>query len=62
MANRLDAFWSIELAAESADVYVDDIASWIKGQPPDVGEQLVAAARLAGAGHEVLQQTELAQR
>ena len=62
MADRLDAFGSIKLGAESADVDVDHVASRIKGQPPDVGEQLVTAARLAGAGHQVLQQEELAQR
>jgi hypothetical protein len=54
MAYRFDAVGSVEFAPQPADVDVDDVGAGVEGQAPHVGEQLVAAARLAGAGHQVL--------
>src|SRR2546421_1430486 len=62
MAYRLDSVGPVELAPQPAYVHVDHVASRVEGEAPDVGEQLVAAACLTGAGHQVLQEQELAQR
>ena len=48
-----------ELAAQVADVDVDDVRARVEVVAPDVREQLLAAQHLAGVAQERLQQREL---
>src|SRR5437016_8911589 len=54
--NRLAA----DLGAQPAHVDVDDVRAGVKAVAPDGGEDPVFADGLAGAGHELAQQEELA--
>src|SRR6185295_16274053 len=49
-----------ELVAQAVDADVDDVRMRVEVHLPDVGEQLLARARPAGAGHQVPQHAELA--
>src|SRR5262249_54630429 len=58
IAHRLDAF-AVQLGPQPADADVDDVAAGVERVPPDLGEQLIARAHLAGVSHEVAEQDEL---
>src|SRR4051812_30827220 len=58
IAHRLDVLLR-ELAAQSADIDVDDVAPRVEAETPDVGQELVAGADLVRAAHEVSQEQEL---
>src|SRR2546428_12006102 len=58
-AYRFDRL-AADLGSQPAYVDVDDVGAWVKAVAPDGGEDPVFAERLAGAGHELAQQEELA--
>jgi hypothetical protein len=57
--NRLDHAFS-ELAAQVADVYVDEVRPGIEVRTPGHGQQLLPGKVLTGVGNEGLEQGELA--
>src|SRR4051812_16634379 len=58
ITHRLDVLTG-QLAAQSSDIDVDDVAPRVEAEAPDVRQQLVAGADLVGASHEMTQQKEL---
>src|SRR4051795_2545915 len=58
IAHRLDVP-PVDLGAEASDVHLEDVATGVEAEAPDVREQLVARAHLAGAAHQVAEQDEL---
>src|SRR5215469_7219544 len=61
IAHRLNRS-PFKLRAQSADARVHDVASWIEGVAPHIGEQLITGAHLTRMTHEVSHQDELAMR
>ena len=53
---------AVELAAQVADVDVDDVAAGVEVDAPHRVEELLAREHLARVAHEVLEQRELAAR
>src|SRR5262249_1252745 len=58
IAYRLDEFL-LEFRAQPPHTDVDDVAARVERVPPDLGEQLVAGAPLAGVTHQVAEQDDL---
>src|SRR3954452_23622675 len=58
IAHRLDVFLR-ELAAQSPDIDVDDVAPRIEAESPDVREQLVPGAHLVRTAREMPEEQEL---
>src|SRR5215469_9869187 len=61
IAHRLNRS-PFKLRAQPADAHVHDVASWIEGVAPHIGEQLITGAHLTRTPHEMPHQDELAMR
>src|SRR5689334_4267876 len=59
IAYRLDPVGPVQLGAEPANADVHDVGARVEVDAPDVVEQLAAAAHLAVAADQVLEQQEL---
>src|SRR5665647_3982978 len=62
MADRLDGWIRLQLRPQPTDADLYDVAAGVEVQPPHVAQQLLAAAHVAPAAHEVGEEGELALR
>src|ERR687896_287141 len=61
-ADRARLVGRAQLAAQIANVHVDDVRAWLVVRCPDRGEDLGARYDLIGMAHQVLEERELARR